>query len=125
MQHESMRFTIPVLFSSQLLLFLRALGHFSHRICDKMLWDRLCVVCEEYVTNFFKYGRKGRSKPCCWFRIEIKGKQVRCLFSDTGRRFNPIEHIGKSPGLRLITQLLDHRYRWQHNRNYFYIKMVT
>ena len=87
-----MRFTIPILFSSQLLLFLRALGRLSRRLCDKMQWDRLCVVCEEYVTNFFKYGRQGRLQRYCWFRIEIKGKQIRCLFSDAGKRFNPIEH---------------------------------
>ena len=120
-----MRFTIPILFPSQLLLFLRALGYFSNRLCDKMLWNRLCVVCEEYVTNFFKYGRQAYSRHHCWFRIEIKRNQIRCLFSDAGRRFNPIEHIGKSSGLRLITQLLDPHYRWQHNRNYFYVRMVT
>ena len=125
MQHESMRFTIPVLFSFQLSLFLRILGRLSHHTCDKLLWNRLCVVCEEYVTNFFKYGRKRRWQRCCWFRIEIKKHQVRCLFSDAGRRFNPIEHVGESPGLRLITQLLPGHYRWQQGRNYFYIKMVT
>ena len=120
-----MRFTIPVLFSSQLLLFLRALGRFSNRFCDKMCWNRLCVVCEEYVTNFFKYGLKDCPQRYCWFRIEVKRRQVRCLFSDGGRRFNPVEHVGKSPGLRLITRLLGHHYRWQNNRNYFCIKMVT
>ena len=120
-----MRFTIPILFSSQLLLFLRALGRFSSRICDKMLWNRLCVVYEEYVTNFFKYGQKGRFQRYCWFRIEIKGKYICCLFSDAGKRFNPVEHVGKSPGLRLITQLLPGHYRWQQGRNYFHIKMVT
>ena len=120
-----MRFTIPVLFSFQLSLFLRILGRLSHHSCDKLLWNRLCVVCEEYVTNFFKYGRKPRSQRLCWFRIAIKKQQVRCWFSDAGRRFDPIEHAGESPGLRLMTQLLPVRYRWQNNRNYFYIKMVT
>ena len=125
MQLKSMRFTIPILFSSQLLLFLRILGRFSNHSCDKALWDRLCVVCEEYVTNFFKYGRKNQSKPFCWFRVEFKKKQIYGLFSDPGGRFNPKEHVGESPGLRLMTQLLQCRYRWQHNRNYFRIKMVT
>lgn len=117
-----MRFTIPVLFSSQLLLFLRLLGRFSRRVCDKKMWDRLCVVCEEYVTNFFKYGSKCRWQRLCWFRIDVKEQQIRCLFSDDGQRFNPIEHVGKSPGLRLITQLLGNHYRWHNNRNYFCIK---
>ena len=120
-----MRFTIPVLFSFQLSLFLRVLGCLSRHICDKLLWDRLCVVCEEYVTNFFKYGRENHSQRYCWFRIEIKKHRIRCLFSDAGKRFNPIEHVGESPGLRLITQLLPGCYRWQHSRNYFAIKLVT
>lgn len=117
-----MRFTIPVLFSSQLMLFLRFLRRFSRRVCNKAIWDRLCVVCEEYITNFFKYGRKCRLQHLCWFRIEFGQQQIRCLFSDAGRRFNPIEHVGESPGLRLITRLLSNRYRWQNNRNYFCIK---
>ena len=120
-----MRFTIPVLFSFQLLLFLRALGRFSSRVGDKMRWNRLYVVCEEYVTNFFKYGKKGCSQRFCWFRIDIKKEGICCMFRDAGRRFNPVEHVGESPGLRLITRLLDNRYRWYRNRNYFCIKMVT
>ena len=117
-----MRFTIPVLFSSQLMLFLRFLRRCSCCVCDKMMWDRLCVVCEEYVTNFFKYGRKCRLQHLCWFRIDVEKQQIRCLFSDAGRRFNPIEHVGESPGLRLITRLLCNQYRRQNNRNYFCIK---
>ena len=54
--------------------------------------------------------------------VEFEQQQIRCLFSDAGRRFNPVEHIGESPGLRLITQLLHNQYRWQNNRNYFCIK---
>ncbi len=120
-----MRFTIPVLFSSQLMLFLRFLRHFSSRICDQMMWDRLCVVCEEYITNYFKYGRKCRLQYLCWFRIEIGERQIRCLFSNVGWRFNPAEHVKEGLGLRLITQLLTHQYRWFHDHNYFSIKMIT
>lgn len=120
-----MRFTIPVLFPSQLSLFLSVLGRFLSCVQDKMVWDRLCVVCEEYVTNFFKYGRRESLQRFCWFRIEVRGRQIRCLFSDAGNRFNPVEHVGKSPGLCLMTRLLPNGYRWYHNRNYFCIKVGT
>lgn len=120
-----MRFTMPVLFPSQLLVFLRFLGYFFSHAYDKMAWNRLYVVCEEYVTNYFKYGRKDLLQGFCWFCIDVRQKQVCCMFSDAGKPFNPEKYADKSPGLCLVTSLLHNRYRWYRHRNYFCIKLVV
>lgn len=119
-----MRFTLPVLFPSQLLFFLRILNAlFLRHICDKMKWYRFYIVCEEYITNFFKYGRKRHSLCFCWFRITIEENQIGCLFKDAGMCFNPEKYVPNCLGLRLMTQLLVSRYRWCRGCNYFCVKL--
>ena len=106
---------------NKLSVFFNALyeGCLGKEVCQKFY-----IVSEEYITNFFKYGKK-KSDQVVWFvGQEWKDKFVGC-FLDNGDPFDPFDVYSNAVGVRLMTALFYSRYRRLNGFNCFRFYIST
>ena len=84
--------------------------------------DRLYVVCEEWFTNYLKYGNSEKC-PTCWIRIQKYKTFFYITLINNGVAFNPFICQEGSVGLRLMTKLLKTKYRRFQKKNIFEINL--
>ena len=88
------------------------------RHLDKEIFQKFYIVTEEYITNFFKYG-KGKLEQVCWFIGQKLGNTFVGCFLVYGSPFNPFDVYPNAIGIRLMTALFYSRYRYLNGFNCF------
>ena len=124
MQVPSMSLFFPIIGISFFRFTFKCFRSVYFRSLIKEDWDRLYIVCEEFLTNFFKYGKR-KLFHFCWFTFLFKKEKLVFVLFYKGARFDPRNIRQMTLGLKLMTSLLDCKYRYWKNRNYFCITTKT
>ncbi len=88
----------------------------------KSQWKRLYIVLEEYITNFIKYGKIDKTDKC-WLRMQRYGDKILVCLMDNSKAFDPFVANTNALGIRLMTGLLESKYRRQRGMNVFLLNV--
>ena len=94
------------------------------RYCNDEIYEKFCIISEEYITNFFRHVKRN-SVQLSWFIGGGDEKSFMGSFYDNGFAFNPFKKAMDGIGLKLMTSLLECRYRYMKGFNCFRFYVVV